>query len=59
MDMNDRALRNITVGMGGHIYGPVREDHFVITAASEIMANFCLASDIADLRERLSRIVVA
>ncbi len=59
MDMNDRALRNITVGMGGHINGPVREDHFVITAASEIMAIFCLASDMADLRERLSRIVVA
>ena len=59
MDMNDRALRNITVGLGGHINGPVREDHFVITAASEIMAVFCLAEDLEDLRARLSRIVVA
>lgn len=59
MDMNDRALRNITVGLGGHINGPVREDHFVITAASEIMAVFCLADNLEDLRARLSRIVVA
>ncbi len=59
MDMNDRALRNITVGLGGKINGPVREDHFVITAASEIMAIFCLADDMADLKKRLSRIVVA
>lgn len=59
MDMNDRALRNITVGLGGHKNGPVREDHFVITAASEIMAIFCMAKDMEDLRERLSRIVVA
>lgn len=59
MDMNDRALRNITVGLGGHGNGPVREDHFVITAASEIMAIFCLADNREDLRRRLSRIVVA
>lgn len=59
MDMNDRALRSITIGLGGHANGPVREDHFVITAASEIMAIFCLASDMEDLRARLSRIVVA
>ena len=59
MDMNDRALRNITVGLGGHANGPVREDHFVITAASEIMATFCLADNMADLKKRLSRIVIA
>ena len=59
MDMNDRSLRNITIGLGGKLNGPVREDHFVITAASEIMAVLCLASDIEDLRERLSRMVVA
>lgn len=59
MDMNDRALRNITVGLGGHVNGPVREDHFVITAASEIMAALCLAKDMADLKQRLSRIIVA
>lgn len=59
MDMNDRSLRNITIGLGGKLHGPVREDHFVITAASEIMAVLCLASDMEDLRERLSRMVVA
>ena len=59
MDMNDRALRNITVGMGGKVNGPVREDHFVITAASEVMAVVCLAGDMEDLRARLSRMVVA
>ena len=59
MDMNDRSLRNITIGMGGKLCGPVREDHFVITAASEIMAVLCLAKDMEDLRERLSRMVVA
>ena len=59
MDMNDRALRNITVGMGGKVNGPVREDHFVITAASEVMAVVCLANDMEDLRARLSRMVVA
>ena len=59
MDMNDRALRNIAVGMGGKVNGPVREDHFVITAASEVMAVVCLADDMEDLRARLSRMVVA
>ena len=59
MDMNDRSLRNITIGLGGKLNGPVREDHFVITAASEIMAVLCLASNMEDLRERLSRMVVA
>ena len=59
MDMNDRSLRNITIGLGGKLCGPVREDHFVITAASEIMAVLCLANDMKDLRERLSRMVVA
>ena len=59
MDMNDRSLRNITIGLGGKLHGPVREDHFVITAASEIMAVLCLAADMEDLRERLSRMVVA
>lgn len=59
MDMNDRSLRNITIGLGGKLNGPVREDHFVITAASEIMAVLCLASDMEDLRERLSSMVVA
>ena len=58
LDMNDRALRNIVVGQGGKINGPLREDHFVITAASEIMAIFCLASDMSDLKERLARIVI-
>ena len=59
LDMNDRALRNIIVGMGGKTEGVVREDHFVITVASEIMAILCLATDMKDLKERLSRIVVA
>ncbi len=59
LDMNDRALRNIIVGMGGKTEGVVREDHFVITVASEIMAILCLAADMKDLKERLSRIVVA
>ncbi len=59
LDMNDRALRNITIGLGGKLCGPVREDHFVITAASEIMAVLCLAKDMEDLRDRLSRMVVA
>ncbi|MBO4807878.1 MAG: formate--tetrahydrofolate ligase [Lachnospiraceae bacterium] len=57
-DMNDRALRNIVVGLGKKSDGFVREDHFVITVASEIMAILCLASDMKDLKERLSRIVV-
>lgn len=58
-DMNDRALRNIVVGMGGKSDGFVREDHFIITVASEIMAILCLAADMKDLKERLSRVVVA
>ena len=59
MDMNDRALRNIVIGMGGKANGMVREDHFIITVASEIMAVLCLASDFRDLKERLARIIVA
>ncbi len=58
-DMNDRALRNIVVGLGAKADGVPREDHFVITVASEIMAILCLASDMNDLKARLSRIVVA
>ena len=59
LDMNDRALRNVVVGLGSKAEGFVREDHFVITVASEIMAILCLATDMNDLKERLSRIVVA
>ncbi|MCR5499277.1 MAG: formate--tetrahydrofolate ligase [Acetatifactor sp.] len=59
LDMNDRALRNVIVGLGGKTEGIPREDHFVITVASEIMAILCLANDMKDLKERLSRIVVA
>ncbi|WP_444657918.1 formate--tetrahydrofolate ligase [Caproiciproducens sp. R2] len=59
LDMNDRALRSIVVGLGGKINGIPREDGFCITVASEIMAIFCLASDITDLKERLGRILVA
>lgn len=59
LDMNDRVLRNVIVGMGAKADGFVREDHFVITVASEIMAVLCLAKDMEDLKERLSRIVVA
>ncbi len=59
LDMNDRALRKIVVGLGGHGNGIPREDGFDITAASEVMAVLCLASDIPDLKDRLSRIVVA
>ncbi len=59
MDMNDRALRNIVVGMGGKVNGFVREDGFNITVASEIMAILCLASDLEDLKERMSNIVIA
>lgn len=58
-DMNDRVLRNIVVGLGNKMDGTVREDHFVITVASEIMAVLCLADDMQDLKKRLSRIVVA
>ena len=59
MDMNDRVLRNIVVGLGNKMDGMVREDHFVITVASEIMAILCLADDMADLKKRLGRIIVA
>ncbi len=59
LDMNDRALRNIVVGLGSKAEGFVREDHFVITVASEIMAILCLADDMEDLKERLGKIIVA
>ena len=59
LDMNDRVLRNIVVGLGNKGDGFVREDHFVITVATEIMAVLCLAEDMNDLKERLSRMVVA
>ena len=59
LDMNDRVLRNIVVGLGNKMDGMVREDHFVITVASEIMAILCLADDIKDLKRRLGKIVVA
>ena len=59
LDMNDRVLRNIVVGLGAKADGVVREDHFVITVASEIMAILCLANDMKDLKERLGTIIVA
>ncbi len=59
VDMNDRALRNIVIGLGNKMDGVVREDHFVITVASEIMAILCLAKDMDDLKERLGKIIVA
>ncbi|MBQ8598349.1 MAG: formate--tetrahydrofolate ligase [Lachnospiraceae bacterium] len=59
LDMNDRVLRNVIVGLGAKADGTVREDHFVITVASEIMAVLCLAADMKDLKERLGRMVVA
>ena len=59
VDMNDRVLRNIVVGLGNKMDGMVREDHCVITVASEIMAILCLADDLADLKRRLGRIIVA
>ena len=59
MDMNDRVLRNIVVGLGRPVDGVVREDHFIISVASEIMAILCLADNMKDLKERLSRIIVA
>ena len=59
LDMNDRCLRNVVVGLGNKMDGMVREDHFVITVASEIMAILCLADDIDDLKKRLGRIIVA
>ncbi len=59
IDMNDRVLRNVVVGLGAKADGVVREDHFVITVASEIMAILCLCNDINDLKERLGNIIVA
>ena len=59
LDMNDRALRNIVVGMGKRLDGVVREDHFCITVATEVMAILCLAENLEDLKARLSRIIVA
>lgn len=59
MDMNDRALRNIVVGIGGKINGFLREDGFMITVASEIMAILCMASDLEDLKERMGNILIA
>ena len=59
LDMNDRALRNIVVGLGNKTDGFVREDHFIITVASEIMAILCLSNDMKDLKERLAKIIVA
>ena len=59
LDMNDRVLRNVVVGLGSKTDGFVREDHFVITVASEIMAILCLATDLEDLKERLGKIIVA
>ena len=59
LDLNDRALRNVVIGLGSKADGFVREDHFTITVASEVMAVFCLASDMEDLKRRLSRMIVA
>lgn len=59
LDMNDRALRNCIIGLGGRVDGVPREDHFCITVASEIMAILCLADDLDDLKDRLGRILVA
>ncbi len=59
VDMNDRELRNIVVGLGGKAHGVPREDGFDITVASEVMAILCLANDLHDLKERLSKIIVA
>ncbi len=59
MDMNDRALRDMVIGLGNRANGQIREDHFIITAASEIMAIFCMATDMEDLKNRLDRIIVA
>ena len=59
LDMNDRALRNVVIGLGGHLQGTPREDHFDITVASEIMAVLCLSTSMEDFKERVSRIVVA
>ena len=59
LDMNDRVLRNIVIGLGGKVNGIPREDHFIITVASEVMAVLCLAADADDLKERLGRILIA
>ena len=59
LDMNDRVLRNVVVGLGGKMDGTVREDHFVITVASEIMAVLCLSADMEDMKKRLGKMVVA
>ena len=59
LDMNDRALRNVVIGLGGKVNGVPREDHFIITVASEVMAILCLAADIEDLKRRLGNILVA
>ncbi len=59
LDMNDRALRNVNVGLGGKMNGVPREDHFMITVASEIMAILCLATDLMDLKDRLGNIIIA
>ena len=59
LDMNDRVLRNIVVGLGNKLDGFVREDHFIITVASEIMAILCLSEDMQDLKQRLAKIIVA
>ena len=59
LDMNDRTLRNVTIASTGGKSGITREDHFTITAASEVMATFCMAKDLKDLRARLARLVVA
>lgn len=59
LDMNDRVLRNVVVGLGSKMDGMVREDHFVITVASEIMAILCLAENLMDLKERLGKIIIA
>lgn len=59
LDMNDRALRNIIVGLGGHTSGVPREDHFDITVASELMAIFCLSHDLMDLKARVAKMIVA
>ena len=59
MDMNDRSLRNVTVGLGGPLQGIPREDHFDITVASEVMAVLCLASSLEDFKQRIARMVIA
>ena len=59
LDMNDRALRNVVVGLGGPVNGVPREDHFDITVASEVMAILCLANDLEDFKKRIGRMVIA